>query len=164
MKLRSRNGKGTLLYFDTIRLTRVVEILTDSPDYLSFQEEKTASACDTATTTESFVSDNVDALVELEHRLEALEVGAKYEATKEAVEKVEMECLEKLREIRRVLLSEQQNALQGNAVPSGSTATIESLQKENELLKAKTEKLEYRIQHLVSNLEEMYDRTTKTTE
>jgi predicted nucleic acid-binding Zn-ribbon protein len=121
-------------------------------------------ASDSATIAKSVANDG-DALMDLEQRVEALEVGAKYEATKEAVEKVEMEYLLKLREIRRVLILEQQNVLPGNAASSGSSSNvIESLQKENEFLKAKTVKLEYRIQHLVSNLEELYDRTRKPTE
>ena len=110
------------------------------------------------------MANDSDAMVDLEQRILALEVGAKYDVTKEAVEKVEMEFLSKFREIRRVLLLEQQSALEGNGALSGNTSSIiESLQKENEMLKAKTVKLEYRIQHLVSNLEELYDRTRKAT-
>jgi hypothetical protein len=37
---------------------------------------------------------------------------------------------------------------------------MESLQKENELLKKKMIKLEYRIQHLVSNMEMLYEKST----
>jgi hypothetical protein len=129
--------------------------------HITDQEEISAMASDSATIAKPVANDS-DALIDLEQRVVALEVGAKYEATKEAVEKVQMEYLLKLREIRKVLLFEQRNGLLGNSAPSGSTSTIiETLQKENELLKAKVAKLEYRIQHLVSNLEEMYDRKGK---
>jgi FtsZ-binding cell division protein ZapB len=108
-----------------------------------------------------------DVLVDLEQRIASLEVGATYDASKEAIEKVEMEFLIKLREIRAALLLEQQHcATDGSSASlSNNTKTImESLQQENDMLKKKTTKLEYRIQHLVANMEEMYQRTSKSTE
>jgi hypothetical protein len=121
----------------------------------------------TKTKTTSNVMNESDVLVDLEQRIASLEVGATYDASKEAIEKVEMEFLIKLREIRATLLLEQQScATDGSSasLSSNNKTIMESLQQENDMLKKKTTKLEYRIQHLVANMEEMYERTRKSTE
>jgi len=84
-------------------------------------------------------------IAELEKRIAALEVGKSYDATKEAVEKVEKEFLSKLREIRAELANE-----------GSSSKELEYLRAENEELKRKNAKLEYRVQHVVANMEKMY--------
>jgi hypothetical protein len=100
----------------------------------------------------------------LEQRIVALETGNQYDANKAAVEMIEMKHLQTLREIRTALLNEQSTSISTTAVVSASTngdpSIMESLQKENELLKKKMIKLEYRIQHLVSNMEMLYEKST----
>jgi FtsZ-binding cell division protein ZapB len=85
---------------------------------------------------------------DLEERVTALEMGATFDATKSAVEKVQMECLAQLREIRESLEQEDGGA-------GASSKELTSLQTENSLLKAKMQKQEYRIQHLVGVVEEL---------
>jgi predicted nucleic acid-binding Zn-ribbon protein len=84
----------------------------------------------------------------LKQRIAALEVGQSYEATKEAVQKVEYEFLVKLREIRSALRS------QGSSL--ANSKEMEALRLENEQLKRRNAKLEYRVQHVVANLEKLY--------
>jgi hypothetical protein len=109
-------------------------------------------------------------IAELEQRIVALEVGAQYDVNQDAIEKIEREHLQTLRNIRNALLLEQQSStinddttlLTNNTTTSVLPQTnnvIESLQKENEMLKKKTIKLEYRIQHLVSNMEILYEQS-----
>jgi predicted nucleic acid-binding Zn-ribbon protein len=92
----------------------------------------------------------------LEHRINALEIGKQYDATKEAVRKVEEEYLLKLREIKQAIEREKQQSTSSTSAAS-STKELEELRKENDTLKQKNTKLEYRIQHVVSNMEKLYD-------
>lgn len=96
----------------------------------------------------SFQESTDSAIADLERRIISLEAGIGYDATKEAVQKVEYEFLMKLRKIRAALQEE------GSAV-TGSKE-VETLKLENELLRKRNAKLEYRVQHVVANLEEMY--------
>ena len=81
-------------------------------------------------------------------RIASLEVGKSYDATKEAVQKVELEFLVKLREIRA--------ALQQEGSTAANSKELDALKKENEQLKTRNAKLEYRIQHVVAYMEKMY--------
>ncbi|KAL7569029.1 hypothetical protein ACA910_021311 [Epithemia clementina (nom. ined.)] len=87
---------------------------------------------------------------ELEARIKALENGRQYEANKAAVEKVQGECLQTLRQVREAFTQPQTNSNGGGMV--GVVAPSE-VQEENEKLKAKVAKLEYRVQHMVSSIE-----------
>lgn len=84
----------------------------------------------------------------LEERIKALELGKEYDASKEAVRKVEEEFLIKLREIRASLAKEGSSA--------GNSKELEALREENAVLKKKNAKMEYRIKHMVHNMEQLY--------
>ena len=86
----------------------------------------------------------------METRIAALEKGAAFNATQEAVRARETEFLTTLREMKENLVKEQEEA-KGSGASSGQ---VESLEKENAALKAKLKKHEYRIAHLVAGLEE----------
>lgn len=89
----------------------------------------------------------------LEQRIQALELGSHYEATKQAVQEVERQHLETLRHIRAALLN---NNNDGGV--SSSSKELEQLQKENEALKKKNAKLEYRVHHMAACMEELYEK------
>ena len=74
-------------------------------------------------------------------------MGATFDATKSAVEQAQMECLTQLREVRA--------SLEQDGGGGASSKELTSLQTENSLLKAKMQKQEYRIQHLVGVVEEL---------
>lgn len=112
------------------------------------------------------VNDSDTIVAQLEQRIVALETGNQYEANKAAMEKIEMKHLQTLREIRTALLNEQSATMGVSTAAAASSAHadqsgLESLRQENELLKKKMLKLEYRIQHLVSNMEILYEKSTK---
>jgi len=88
------------------------------------------------------------AMADLEKRIASLEIGKGYDATKEAVQKVEKEFLIKFREIKAALESE--------AGTKANSKELEALRAENALLKQKNAKLEYRVQHCVESMEKMY--------
>lgn len=88
---------------------------------------------------------------DLQARVAELEAGAKFDATKDAVQAVEIEFLAKLREIQAVMASA------GNG--GGNSKEMEALKQENETLKKKNAKLEYRIQHILENFEKVYSET-----
>jgi hypothetical protein len=96
---------------------------------------------------------------DLVRRVEALELGAAYKATKDEVEKVEVEFLLKLRAIREALAAGSTGA---GAVAVDSTSTsskeLEALRAENEALKRRNAKLEYRVQHVVGEMTRLYDQ------
>jgi len=97
-----------------------------------------------------FQTSSADAVVaELEKRIASLEVGKKYDATKEAVEKVEKEFLVKLREIK-------QSLEETGSSSATNSKELQKLRAENAELKQKNQKLEYRVQHCVESMEEMY--------
>ena len=91
----------------------------------------------------------VSAIDSLEERIAALEVGAKYDATKQEVRKVEQEFLEKLKEIRLQVIAEQGQAT--------NSAELARLQEENARLKQQNEKLAYRVKHVVASLNTLLD-------
>ena len=87
---------------------------------------------------------------ELEERIRALEVGAKYDVTQEAIRQREMEFLATLQEIRAAMVQEENSGM--------NSAQVEDLKKENEKLKATIAKQEYRIRHLIHGMEAMMQK------
>lgn len=83
---------------------------------------------------------------DLTKRIEALEMGAKYDADQAEVHKVQAEMLTKLRDIRSALAK-------GGTTDSKEVA---QLQAENTTLKERNAKLEYRVKHVVDEMERMY--------
>jgi hypothetical protein len=103
---------------------------------------------------------------DIEKRIQALEVGEKFDATKSEVQKVEQEFLLKLREIRAAITAEAQAGAGGASslvAGAGATKELEALRAENELLKKKNAKLEYRVQHVVNELVVIYDKQKQTS-
>ena len=80
-----------------------------------------------------------------------MEEGAKFNATQEHIRKREEELLVTLRATRNMLIDEQKG---GNG---SSTKEIAALRQENKRLKAKMAKQEYRISHLVAEMENMLE-------
>lgn len=90
-------------------------------------------------------------------RVEALEIGVKFDATREEVRRIQMQHLEQLRAIRAAL---SDNAGSGTTtvtttVPAASSKELDALRAENAALKLKTDKQAYRIQHLVATVEDL---------
>ena len=85
---------------------------------------------------------------DLEARVKALEDGSKFNATQDAIRKREEEFLKTLEEIKATMAQE---AASGGA----SSEEMEALKKENQALKAKLAKNEYRIRHLIEGMETM---------
>jgi FtsZ-binding cell division protein ZapB len=77
-------------------------------------------------------------------RVEVLELGAQFDATRDEVRRIQMEHLEQLRAIRVAML-------EGGTTTSSKE--LEALRAENELLKQKNRKQEYRIQHLITTVD-----------
>lgn len=94
----------------------------------------------------------------LERRIAALEVGAKYDATKDEVSKLQMEFLDKLKEIRAQVIAEQ-----NQGTKSSSTEELERLREENAKLKQQNEKLAYRVKHVVASLNSLLDEKNEQT-
>lgn len=92
---------------------------------------------------------NQNDITTLEHSVSALEIGEQNDVTRETVRKVELEYLAKFREIKAAI----QEELQGTV----NTNEVLELRKENDSLKEKNDKLAYRVQHLVSNMETLLD-------
>jgi uncharacterized coiled-coil DUF342 family protein len=92
----------------------------------------------------------------LEQRIEALEIGAKFDVTKEQVRKVELDFLDKLKQIRAQLIAEQKQGGAGGG-SAAERAELEALRAENALLKQKNQKLSYRVNHVVSNMNKMLE-------
>ena len=88
-------------------------------------------------------------LEELEKRIAALESSRQYQADRDAVQQVEQEHLVQLRTIRNSM---------GTA--SSSTREMDALREENEELKKKVAKLQYRVEHLVDGMEVMMKQRT----
>ena len=77
-------------------------------------------------------------------RVEALEMGVQFDVTRDEVRRIQMEHLEQLRAIRVAML-------EGGT--STSSKELDTLRAENELLKQKHRKQEYRIQHLIATVD-----------
>lgn len=87
-------------------------------------------------------------MTDLEQRISALEMGAKYDANQEVIRKREQEMLTTLREIR-------ESMVKAGGGSSANSKELESLKTENEKLKATIKKQEYRIRHLIAGYEEV---------
>jgi len=97
----------------------------------------------------------VDVVEELRNRVEALEVGAKYDATKEEVHKVQEEFLLKLRDIRSALRRSAAATAPGGG--GGNRKELEQALAENAELEKRNAKLEYRVEHIVAEMERLYN-------
>ena len=89
----------------------------------------------------------------MEKRVKALEVGAHYEATQKDVKAVETEFLGKLKEIKATMVKESKAGAGG-----ASSKEVQTLKEENEMLKKRNAKLEYRVQHMLKHLEDFYNQ------
>jgi len=96
-------------------------------------------------------------LIALDERIKALELGAQYDANKAEVEKIEKEYQTKLREI------ESSNRNGGGASSSGLSKEVERLREENEILKKKNAKQEYRILHMLGVMEELWKKQKESS-
>ena len=92
-------------------------------------------------------------VADLEKRVQALEVGKQYDATKEAVQKVEQEFLIKFREIRSAMVADG-----SGGSSAAATKELEALKAENEELKRQNDKMKYRIQHMLTYMEEIFQK------
>ena len=77
-------------------------------------------------------------------------MGKSYDATKAAVEEVEKEFLVKFRDLKAAMADDPK----GTA--SSSSKELEAMRDENARLKTRVQKLEYRVQHCVESMEQMY--------
>jgi hypothetical protein len=92
-----------------------------------------------------------------------LEEGNKFNVTQDAIRKREEEFLVTLREMKESILKDKQaeNAGGNNNVASSSSNELVSLREENDRLKAKMTKQEYRISHLVTGMEKLFEQQKK---
>lgn len=88
----------------------------------------------------------------MEQRIQALEVCATFEATQSKVQAVENEMLSKLLKIKEAILQEEK---QGGGAAT-SSKELQALRKENEELKQKNAKLEYRVKHMLATMEQLF--------
>lgn len=88
---------------------------------------------------------------DLETRITALEKGATFAATQEAIRSRETGFLAQLRAFKADILKEQE----ANKGSGSSSEEVAALKEENAKLKAQLTKQEYRIGHLVAGMEEM---------
>ncbi|KAG7354218.1 hypothetical protein IV203_003574 [Nitzschia inconspicua] len=85
---------------------------------------------------------------DLEARVKALEDGAQFNANQAAIREREAEFLLQLKEIKETMAKEQSSG-------GASSEEVKALKDENELLKAKLAKSEYRVRHLIEGMEEL---------
>ena len=85
--------------------------------------------------------------------MKALEDGKKYDATQSAIRKREEAFLVTLRAMKESMLQEQEEGK--NTGNCSVVADVAALTQENDRLQAKTIKQEYRIAHLVTNMEQL---------
>jgi len=101
-------------------------------------------------------------MTDIEIRIQALEEGHKFNVSQDAIQKREEEFLVTLREIKESMLKEKEesggNAAAGGSSGGGSSAEMATLQEENDRLHAKMIKQEYRITHLVANMEKLLEQ------
>ena len=110
---------------------------------------------------------------DIEKRLQALEVGAQFDANQQEVHKIQREHLEQLRAIRNALMTMTEEGTGGSPQQDEESTTTkakignskhwEALRAENAMLQAKVEKQAYRIQHLVSTVEQFLTPAGTTT-
>mmetsp|Transcript_27585 Transcript_27585/g.38992 ORF Transcript_27585/g.38992 Transcript_27585/m.38992 type:complete len:100 (-) Transcript_27585:120-419(-) len=84
-------------------------------------------------------------------RVEALEMGQTFDATAAKVKEVQMEYLEQLRAIRKAMV-------ESGGGSATSSKELDALKSENAALKKQNAKQAYRIQHLVSTVEQFLEK------
>uniref|UniRef100_A0A6V2P9X7 Uncharacterized protein n=1 Tax=Ditylum brightwellii TaxID=49249 RepID=A0A6V2P9X7_9STRA len=104
-----------------------------------------------------FSKKNDETIIALQKRVEFLESSATFAATQQSVQDAQAEMLEKLRSIREAIAKDGSSSSANTA----SSKEMEALMKENEELKKKNAKQAYRIEHLVSSIEELLSSTSK---
>jgi hypothetical protein len=145
-RIRKKKSVGTPLVVSTQRLTAIPESSPSSSTPSSQGQEQQQN----------------EPYEDLVRRVEALELGAAYKATKEEVEKVEVEFLMKLRAIREAMAAGSASAGNGSTVDmKTSSKELEALKAENEELKRRNSKLEYRVQHVVGEMSRLYDQVAE---
>ena len=93
-----------------------------------------------------------------------MEEGNKFNVTQDAIRKREEEFLITLREMKESILKDKQAEIAGgnnNPGSSSSSNELVSLREENDRLKAKMTKQEYRISHLVTGMEKLFEQQKK---
>lgn len=80
-------------------------------------------------------------------------MGKSYDATKAAVEEIEKEYLVKFRDLKAAMEDDRKGTASSS---SSSSKELDALRAENARLKARVQKLEYRVQHCVESMEQMY--------
>ena len=94
-----------------------------------------------------------------------MEEGNKFNVAQDAIRKREEEFLVTLREMKESILKDKQAENMGggnnNAASASSLNEITSLREENDRLKAKMTKQEYRISHLVTGMETLFEQQKK---
>lgn len=88
---------------------------------------------------------------QLTTKIENLEVQNQFKADQSAVQAAHMEMLTTLRTIRAAMASSSSD----NSDGGGSSKELKALKEENAALKKQTTKQSYRINHLISGMEEM---------
>ena len=111
-------------------------------------QPRSSSTGQTTQTTPRSTTYRIFNMTDLEQRISALEMGAKYDANQEVIRKREQEMLTTLREIR-------ESMVKAGGGSSANSKELESLKTENEKLKATIKKQEYRIRHLIAGYEEV---------
>ena len=86
-------------------------------------------------------------------------MGAKFEATQKEVKEVEKDFLVIFQEIRETMIKQGGG---GSTSGASSSKEMEALKQETEMLKAKNAKLEYRVQHMLKSMEELYNQQPKS--
>ena len=89
----------------------------------------------------------------MEARIAALELDDTAAATQAAVQKVQAACLQQLRDVKAAL-----DKNDGTSAAQGQAAVAEKA-----ALERKVAKLEYRVQHLLSSMEYLYDKAAKAS-
>ena len=90
----------------------------------------------------------------MEARIAALELDDTAAATQAAVQKVQAACLQQLRDVKAALDDKND----GTSAAQGQAAAAEKA-----ALERKVAKLEYRVQHLLSSMEYLYDKAAKAS-
>ena len=88
---------------------------------------------------------------ELEKRVTELEKSLSFQATQNAIKEEQMKMLTTLRNIREAMVNNNSSS----GLNAMNAKEIEALKKENDDLKKKLEKKDYRIKHLVRAVEEL---------
>ncbi len=96
----------------------------------------------------------------MEDRIAALEGGVQYDANQQEVQRVQMECLQVLRDIKQSLMAGD-TATATAITSSTSSQQVEQLQLKIQELQKQAAKKDYRIEHLVHVVEGLLQERTK---